>query len=274
MGEEGSGENGGRRPVDAGILEKPVLSNEYVYGQALAIVEAAQKRGVALRLIGATAFVHHCPAHRSFYTESTRQLTDVDVVTYSRYSGGEIEETFRKLGYEPLRAYAWHTESRDIFVNAERLYVDVFKDVLSFCHPISFRGRLEVDSPTVPVSDLLLEKLQIVEINEKDLKDVAILLAEHGFEGPDRETLDVPHLLSMWSNDWGFYYTATTNLGKVRGYLGGMAGLDAADAARVTERIGTLLERIEAAPKSLRWRVRARVGAKVKWYNQVDSMQR
>lgn len=260
--------------VDAGILEKPILSNDYVYEQAMIIAEEAQRRNVTLRLLGATAFINHCPAHRSFYTEDQRQLTDIDFMTYSRTATCDLQSLFAALGYQPLKSFAWHSETREIYVNEKELYVDIFKDVLNFCHPISFKKRLELDYPTITVSDMLLEKLQIVEINEKDLKDVAILLTEHELEGKGREVIDMDYICRLWCKDWGFYYTATMNLTKLLKYINTFKGLTPEEIEIIMAKIKTILERVEAVPKKLQWKIRAKIGTKVRWYNEVESMQR
>ena len=97
------------------------------------------------------------------------------------------------------------------------LNVDVFADELYFCHRIPFKGRLELDSPTICTTDLLLEKMQIVEINLKDFKDTIVLLLEHPLShresGP--KAIDTGYLVDIMRQDWGFYYTFTTNLKRV-----------------------------------------------------------
>jgi hypothetical protein len=44
-------------------------------------------------------------------------------------------------------------------------------------HVVKFQNRLHVDSPTIPLAELALEKLQIVHLNEKDVKDMLMLFA-------------------------------------------------------------------------------------------------
>jgi hypothetical protein len=261
--------------VTAGQLEKVELSNDYIYAQALAITEAAQRHGVVLRLIGATAFINHCPKHQHLYAKAQRKLTDVDLVTYSKTSPEKLNALFNELGYELIPSLGWHAATRDIYVNAEKLFIDVFKDVLSYCHPISFIGRLELDFPTIPLVDLLLEKVQIVKINAKDLFDVAILLLEHDLsEKTQEDSIDLGRILGLWANDWGFYYTGTTNLKKVLTYLDELQALDAEQKKVVSSRVNSLLQRVEAHPKTLSWKMRSVIGTKVRWYEEVESVER
>ena len=165
--------------LKTGSLDKVDLSDEYIYEQALRITEVAEKSGIPLRLIGATAFISHCPKYNYLYKGLQRRLTDVDLMTYSKIPQNELDLFFKGLGFEPIRSLGWHAGSRDIYVNGKKLYIDVFKDKLSYCHTISFIGRLELDYPTVPLTEMLLGKLQIVEINAKDLFDIVVVFLEH-----------------------------------------------------------------------------------------------
>lgn len=251
--------------------------NGYIYTQAMTICDAARARGVVVRLLGATAFMNHCPRHAHLYEETNRKLTDVDLMSYSRTPQDRLDAVFRELGYEPIRALGWHAASRDIYINDQNLHVDVFKDVLAFSHRISFRGRLELDYPTIPLIDLLLEKLQIVQINPKDLFDVAVLLLEHELGHGDRlnrEMLDIGRATAIWSRDWGFCHTATANLKKTHAHVDQVAGFNEPQRAEIRSKIERLLGHVEAAPKSVRWRLRATIGTRLRWYEEVEEVER
>lgn len=261
--------------VTTGQLDKVDLSYEYIYSQAMAITEAGEKQGIPLRLIGATAFINHCPKYSYLYKEAQRKLTDVDLMAYSKTPIDKLDALFKDLGYEPIQALGWHTTTRDIYVNQEKLFVDIFRDVLSYCHPISFIGRLELDFPTITVADLLLEKLQIVQINAKDLFDVVILLLEHDLkDGQDKDNLDINRVTGLWANDWGFYYTGTTNLKKVLTFVEEMKVLDSSQKQSVKDKVNYLLQRVEEQPKTLRWKLRSLIGTKIRWYEVVESVER
>jgi hypothetical protein len=94
--------------------------------------------------------------------------------------------------------------------------VDVFFDKLRMSHTIDFRKRLDVDAPTISVSDLLLEKMQIVKLTEKDAKDTVIVFTEHSVNEDDNENVDSRYIANLLADDWGFYYTVTTNLKRIR----------------------------------------------------------
>ncbi len=255
-------------------LEKGDLSNEYIFDKAQQIVKKANENGLLLRLLGATAFIYHCPSHRHLYDKLQRRLTDVDVITYSKFKATEIEKVFKELGFEKQRHYVWHAESREIYYNQDGLFVDVFLDELNFSHVIDFRGRLELDDPTITIEDLLLEKLQIHDITEKDFKDVIILLLEHNLGSKEnKEEIDSSYIAGVFAKDWGFYYDATNNLRKISEYAEGFDLLSADEKQTVKEKIEGLLERIEEEPKSKKWLRRAKKGTKKKWYNEVGDIQ-
>ena len=268
-------EAGLENQVKSGQLDKVEFTNEYIYEQALLITKAGEEKEIILRLIGATAFLNHCPKYGHLYGEMNRRFTDVDLMTYSKIPVDKMDLMFKEIGYEPIRALGWHSTGRDIYVNKEKLYVDVFRDILSYCHPISFIGRLELDFPTIPLVDLLLEKAQIVEINEKDLFDIVMTLLEHDLgEGESREHVNITRILNLWTQDWGFYYTGTTNLRKARIYMDKMSKLSTTESDLVRSRIDELLNRVENAPKSLGWKLRSKIGTRIRWYEEVEDVER
>jgi hypothetical protein len=155
---------------------------------------------------------------------------------------------------------------------ANRRMADVFFDQLEMCHTLNFRGRLEFDSPTITLADFLLEKMQIVELNEKDKIDTVVLLREHAIGDSDNETINAQYISRLLAKDWGFYYTVTTNLGKIKDYArSSMTEEHSRDVAAKTDR---LVERIESEPKTTGWKMRARVGTKRKWYRDVEEVVR
>jgi hypothetical protein len=182
---------------------------------------------------------------------------------------------FGELGYEVLGGRGVTMDvwvGRRIFhdPSGTRRRVDVFLDRLDFCHPIELKGRLEMDPVTIPLTDILLEKLQIVEINEKDLKDLVVLLLEHPVA--DRQAdgaFDASYLVDLLSRDWGFSYTVSLNLDRIRRYMDTIPELTEEQRAVVSTRIDDVWGRVEAAPKNLKWKLRARVGPSRRWYQEV-----
>jgi hypothetical protein len=234
------------------------------------IVDAAKAREVTLRTLGAVAFTIHCQGHLRIHTATAREISDIDLVGYKR-QGSEICNLMSELGYELNRKMLIH-EDRYFFSDARtQMKADVFLDKLEMCHTIDFSGRLERDYPTVPLEELLLEKLQIVNIESKDIIDVAMLLSDHDAGSDKSETIDKVYVAKLLADDWGFYYTATTNLSKISQAVAHMAAIETSDKDRITKNIELIRAEIEAYPKSLAWKLRARVGPKAKWYRDVSS---
>jgi hypothetical protein len=201
-----------------------------------------------------------CPSAQS--PPLARPYRDIDFAARSD-QGRQIAALFEAAGYEADAEFnALHGRHRMFFwdpVNGRE--ADVFLDRFAMCHSFDFRDRLELASPTLPIADLLLFKLQVMETNEKDLQDAVALLAD---QTPAADGLDAPGIARFLAADWGWWRTVTLVLERVQSYAQGLSGF--AHGARVSENIATLREAIEAEPKSTRWRMRARVGEKKRWY--------
>lgn len=237
------------------------------------ILDEANKRNTILRLIGAIAFYIKCPHYNYLQMETGRFFTDVDFMAYTRQKDN-IERMFLDLGYlADKRVQAIPGIRRSIFFTPDHhLHSDVFYDVLDFCHEIDFRGRLEMDYPTISLVDLLLEKMQIVELNKKDVTDTIMLLCEYDVGNQDKDMVNIEYLAKLCKADWGLWKTVTNNLDKVSRLIDDYDILGAVDRNRVLERLRRTLQRIDAEPPTLRWRLRSRIGERVKWYRDVDEV--
>jgi hypothetical protein len=237
------------------------------------IVAEAQKQGATIRLLGAVAFNIHCPQYGYFQHEAKRHFTDLDFAAY--FSDSEaIRNTFSALGFEEDREVAVvFARQRLIYhVPETPLHIDVFFDKLDFCHPIPWTGRLEVDKPTIPLAELLLEKMQIVQINPKDIIDTIMLLREHPLGSSDAETINANRIAAMCGRDWGLWRTVTMNLQKTIDISEGYNWLASENRAVVVERINQLLKLIYTQPKTTSWNIRSKIGDRVKWYKEVHEV--
>jgi hypothetical protein len=237
--------------------------------RALALVEKARERGIEFRILGSLAYRLHCPANLDLFDEMKRDITDVDLAA----SGKQRKEARAFLegeGYEIDRDLLVSTEgSRYAFSDpGSGMVVDIFFDELFFCHPIPLRDRLDLDYPTITPTDLLLEKMQIVELNPKDVKDSLVLLLEHPLESSQTDAIDADYISRLLAADWGFFYTVTTNLARVKREVAAWH-LDERQRQVIGERIDELQARIEKEPKTSKWKVRARIGPRKKWYQEV-----
>jgi hypothetical protein len=245
-----------------------VANLEYVE-RALDLVERARERGLELRILGSLAYRLHCPANIVLFEEMQRDLTDVDIAARGDQRKA-VRAFLEGLGYRIDHDLLVTTEGKRYAFSdpASSCVVDVFFDELYFCHPIPLRDRLALDYPTITPTDLLLEKMQIVEINPKDIKDSLVLLLEHPVDGSGPDTIDDAYIARLLGNDWGFYYTVTTNLATLRRHLDDGA-LTSEQAMLIEQRIDELVRAIEEEPKTSRWKLRARIGPRKKWYQEV-----
>ena len=257
-----------------GMGEQDRSEREKFEGELKRIIKASDEAGILLRVIGSLAFQMHCPEYGYLQEAMGRAYTDIDFAAYRKQTK-EIKALMSGLGY---------TENREVFIVSEGersifdrseigLHVDVFYEKLDFCHTIRWEERLEVDSPTIPLAEMVLEKMQIVQINEKDVIDTIMLLIEHPLGDIDKETINIKRIAELCSTDWGLWRTTTMNLDKVRQLAHSYEVLKDEHKAHVESQVASALDRIEQEPKSLAWRLRARVGDRVKWYKEVDEVE-
>jgi hypothetical protein len=241
------------------------------------LVEEAKKRGIHLRLLGAIAFQFQCPKFSYLSAKLDRVLTDIDFAGYGKERDATAK-MMKEFGYQDEPSVtALFGHKRSIWDNKSNgIHIDVFLDKLEMNHDIPFKDRLDLDPLTISLADMFLEKMQIVQINEKDYIDTMMLIREHaiGEDGKTPESIDGGYIAKLLASEWGFYYTVTTNLGKVQNRLAQYTELSAEDRDDITTKIGKLLKLIEDEPKSFSWKMRAKVGPKSKWYREVEEVVR
>jgi hypothetical protein len=167
-----------------------------------------------------------------------------------------------------VRFNALHGDRRLLFYDrANDRQLDVFVGSFAMCHALDLSGRLTMLPDTLCIADLLLTKLQIVEINAKDLIDAVQLLRNHAVgreDKPGTDELSLDRLCAVTSTDWGWYTTLSDNLAKVVAFAPEKLG--SPDSSAVASRAEAIQQAIEQADKSLRWKVRARLGRHSPWY--------
>ncbi|MDG6912998.1 MAG: hypothetical protein JRN56_07560 [Nitrososphaerota archaeon] len=195
-----------------------------------------------------------------------RRRVDIDVVG-RRKEASKINQLFKELGYKPRERFNAFQVTRLIFndlANARR--VDIFLDVFEMCHKFDFRARMGLERETLPLADLLSTKLQIVEINEKDMKDILAILLDHEIAQDDApDGINGAYIAKLCAEDWGVYKTFTTNLTTVLDRATDL-GVDEGQKGRASGQVDRLRALIEQAPKGMRWKMRAAVGEKKRWY--------
>ncbi len=257
-----------------GMGEQNLAEREKFEGELKHILKTSEEASIMLRVIGSLAFQMHCPQFGYLQAAMGRAYTDIDFAAYGKQSK-QIQELLTSLGYKENREIFIASEGmRAIFDKPEAgLHVDVFYEKLDFCHTIYWKDRLEVDSPTIPLAELLLEKMQIVKINEKDVIDTIMLLLEHPLGDSDQETINIQRVAKLCADDWGLWRTTTMNLDKVQKLAVQYEQLTAEQKDKIESQVKVALARLDNEPKPLAWKLRARVGDRVKWYKDVDEVQ-
>ena len=183
-----------------------------------------------------------------------------------------IKKLLSELGYLPNQRFnALHGGTRLMYAGPDgRGSLDVFFDVFKMCHTLRLEERLTLDEYTIPITDLLLTKLQIVEANEKDIRDLIAILRDHNVVASialgEKEIIDAGYIARLCSNDWGFERTITLTLKKVTDHLPDY-DQDFAQVKLVQDRVDAMKRIIQREPKTLRWRLRDWIGERVRWYD-------
>ena len=269
------------------VIEMPaewggIVPTEVFLEEGKRLVDEATKRGIPIRLLGGVAIRFHCLEFIEFAKklvrlgEGQQEYTDLDYMSYSKYRD-KMKGFFKEMGYEkrPTTMSTAATQRQIYFHPKGWFFVDVFFDkLLAANHPLDFRGRLDLDTPTVTPTDLLLEKIQIVFPGEKDVKDTILLLAAHQISHQEEKSkINAKFISELLASDWGFWYTATTNLNGLKQFVLEAGSLSVDDRQDLSKKIDTLLEIIEKEPKSTGWKMRSLVGAKKQWYKPVETAQ-
>jgi len=229
--------------------------------EARRVTTAAQEEGVALKLTGGVGIYFHAPSARE--PPLRREYQDLDFVSVSLHRAA-VQAFLGRTGYEPDIPFNTLQGLRRLryWDKAHHRQVDVFLDQIRMCHTIDLRRRFHLPAGVLTPADLLLTKMQIVEFNAKDLTDLVALLLDHPVGTEDIEEINATYIAGVLAQDWGFYRTWQLNLDRLRAALAQLQ--IPTDAVR--SRLAALWQVIEKYPKPLRWRLRARVGDRLPWY--------
>ena len=268
------------RPVEMPAEWSGKVPTQVFIDQAVTILRAASEANIVLKMLGGLAIKVHSLNEKEFANrlgraaEQGQEYSDIDFATYYKSREG-VRRIMESLGYSKRPStMSTSASQRQIYFHPKGwFYIDVFWDKLKAAnHPINFSGRLEIDPVSIPLTDLLLEKLQIVSFSKKDMLDTLLLLKAHSIaEKEDPETISADRLAQILSKDWGFWYTVSTNLRGITEYVKGLSTLSAQEASDLSSKVEKLLCAANSAPKSLKWRLRAIIGLRRKWYNPVET---
>ena len=239
-------------------------------GKRLAV--EGQKRGINLRVMGPLALHYYFPEQVDLYAKlerlGDRYFTDIDYASYGK-TRKKMIDFMKDMGYEAdLHTMMVSGKTRHIYFGGAVPMIDVFFDKLSYCHDVDYQGRLDLDPYSVSQADILLQKLQIWEINDKDLKDIEYLFTVADFGEDDEKKVNVGYIARRFADDWGFWYTGTTNLDRVKTHVDTVDVLNDDQKAKVKQVADNVRARIDEEPKTKGWNKRAKKGTDKIWYNQ------
>jgi hypothetical protein len=239
--------------------------------EARRVVEAATAAGLAVRATGGVGIALVCES--ACRPPLARPYQDIDFMA-DAHDAGAIARLFMELGYEPEEEFnVLHGQRRLFFLEREHhRQADVFLDAIEMCHRLDVSNRLRVHDQSLAPADLLLSKLQVVETNDKDYRDAIAVLADHELTADDTG-ISINRVNELCATDWGWWRTVTMVAERTHKVARELCqGEDGKALEHVPDRIRHLLAEIERAPKSRKWKMRARVGERVRWHEDPEDI--
>ena len=241
-------------------LADPVL-------EAKRVIESAAKAGLTIRVLGGVAVRMQAPSETPLLP---RSIGDIDLAIkqggwraladFLKSSGYAADDMFNALNGARRLLFFDHTNHRKM---------DVFVGEFEMCHSIPIAGRLDQQPMTIPLAELLLTKLQIVQLTERDIRDIYSMAYHHAVSAGDGSGIEGDFIADLCAKDWGLWRTCTSTIEQSLARLPDY-GLGAEASDVIAARLSALLKAIEQAPKTSRWKLRSRVGDRVRWYDEPE----
>ena len=237
------------------------------------LVSAARERSILMRVLGGLAIkVHRTSEHPVF----EREYGDLDFVVAGKQRR-EFEAFMPQVGYSPHKQFnLLNGSERQIYYHNEtEMKIDIFVDTFAMCHKIPLEGRLHLHPITIPLAELFLTKVQIAQLNRKDALDIASLLLYAETGSDDENKINLKRIAQLCGADWGLYKTTSINLKRVEEIVVD-ENLDLPDEERelILRRVRQIWKAFEEMPKSMQWKMRDKVGTRVRWYEEVEEVAR
>jgi hypothetical protein len=232
--------------------------------EAVALVDGAARAGLKVRLLGGLGVRVLCPD----FPPRLRPGQDMDLACASK-GRREVAAYLEKSGCVPDKAFNALNGDRQMYFTAPSgRAIDVMVDRLVMCHTLDFRSSFANSSLTLDPADLLLSKLQIFELNAKDARDITHLLSGVPVGGnAEGSVIDTGRFGAVLAADWGWWRTTTGNLEKLPALLAESPELVPPQPRfDALEQAARLLDVAKSVPKSMKWKLRANVGDRVRWY--------
>lgn len=235
----------------------------YIIETSKKIMESIDKYGVNARLLGGVAIYLTCPS--AGYSPLAREINDIDIVL-ARNTVKEFKKVMAEHGFEPDQQFnGIHGESRMLFYKTN-LEIDVFIGKFIQCHELNLEEDLLQCKQTINLANLLLTKLQIIQINYKDILDILALLVDHPVEKNNNcNNINIDKIIDVVRKDWGWFTTVSDNLDRTISMAKDI--LDKKSVSTIEDKINFIKKSIEESPKSIKWKLRSKIGRKIQWYN-------
>ncbi|PKN93480.1 MAG: hypothetical protein CVU44_09005 [Chloroflexi bacterium HGW-Chloroflexi-6] len=238
------------------------------------IVTAARAEQIHLRVIGGLAVHYHSQRVRGH--AFVRDYADIDFVV-RKHDRRKLEPFFKNFGYVGDRNFNLvNGDRRLLYIHPlTGRHIDIFVGDFEMCHKLPLRDRLDAHPVTVPLAELLLSKTQIVQLNRKDALDLIALLLDNELSFHDETKINLDRILRLCKRDWGLYKTTSINLKRLEEILlHENPGLSEEDTKIVLNRIGHLRKALQSMPTDILWKARDRVGTRLRWYTEVEEIER
>lgn len=244
-----------------------------IFNEMRRLVEAGDAKNIQLRAIGGLAVQAHNKTNHPLFA---REFADLDFVVASKQRRA-FEAFMPEVGYQPHKKFNMlNGDQRQIYYHdTTEIKIDIFVGDFEMCHKIPLEDRLTADPVTIPLAELLLSKAQIVELNRKDLLDIASILLNNETGAHDRETINLKIIAQLCSQDWGLYKTTSINLRRVVELVNEKdINLTQEERDLIVRRAREIEKTFAEMPKPVAWQLRDRVGTRVKWYIEVEEVDR
>jgi hypothetical protein len=241
-------------------VEREQLLYPEISKEAYSIIDYAKKEGIRIKLLGGVGIRHITKSWALPPFE--REISDIDFAIM-REEIPSLLKLFRRKGLKEREIFnKINMGSRLIYYTEKGYKIDVFVDEFNMCHRIPLRYALKQEGLSLPALELLLTKLQVRNIAKKDMIDLSLILNDISLT-KDESGINFERFVSICSRDWGLFTTVSENLAKLEEFS---YSLQKEYGETIRNKIGRLVNLISSSKKTLRWRLRAIIGKKVRWY--------
>ena len=238
------------------------------------IIKEAKIKNIVIKLLGGVAIWKLCPLNHDLYNILGRKINDIDFASESKYKSklDKMLVNDFNLILDPIFESIPGVLRSAFYDKKGKKICDINYDSLMYSHKIELKSSFKNDLETISLTDLLLSKFQIKEINNKDIIDIFLLLIDYEIGYNDSKKFDINYIAKICKNNWGFEHTIRKNFHQIYNYLNYNNTILEKDRKIVIKKLFIIVESIQKSNKSLRWFIRKHFHEYFKWYNVVESI--